>query len=181
MEEFVATETIKEKLIIAGLTELELHGFRDFSLRRVASSCNVSCAAPYKHFKDKDDFIGQIISYVDNQWISLSQQVILIFENDKRRQLVEICIAFVRFCIGNTHFRSIFMMNLGSKKANLNMAQIITDLASSYFKEYEQHQRDKKVFKINSLVLGTVAITSNDAKNNDDLLKLLRQAIEDEI
>ena len=115
MEEFVSSETIKERLITAGLTELEIHGFADFSLRRVASSCNVSCAAPYKHFNDKEDFINEIICYVDNQWTALLQQIMSVFEGNKKRQLIEVCIAFVRFCMGNSQFRSIFMMNLGNK------------------------------------------------------------------
>ncbi len=181
MEEFVSGETIKQRLIIAGLAELEIHGFADFSLRRVASGCNVSCAAPYKHFKGKEEFVSEIISYVDNQWLALSKQVMSVFEGDKRRQLLEICVAFVRFCTGNAHFRSIFMMNINGKKAKLNMAQSITDLAASYFENEDLAQRAAKVFKINSLVLGAVTMTSNDTKNNEDILKMLRTAIENEI
>ncbi len=181
MEEFVSGETIKQRLIIAGLAELEIHGFADFSLRRVASGCNVSCAAPYKHFKGKEEFVSEIISYVDNQWLALSKQVMSVFEGDKRRQLLEICIAFVRFCTGNTHFRSIFMMNIDGKKVRLNMAQSITDLAENYFAECEKEQKAAKVFKINSLVLGAVTMTSNDTKNNEDILKMLRTSIENEI
>ena len=141
----------------------------------------MSCAAPYKHFKGKEEFVSEIISYVDNQWIALSQQVMSVFEGNKRRQLLEVCIAFVRFCTGNTHFRSIFMMNQGSEKTKLNMAQSITDLAKSYFENDDLAQRDAKVFKINSLVLGAVTMTSNDTSKNDNILKLLRQAIESEI
>ena len=47
-------ESIRERLIIAGIKEIELHGFNDFSLRRVAAACEVSCAAPYRHYKNKD-------------------------------------------------------------------------------------------------------------------------------
>ena len=177
----MSSETIKERLITAGLTELEIHGFADFSLRRVASSCNVSCAAPYKHFNDKEDFINEIICYVDNQWTALLQQIMSVFEGNKKRQLIEVCIAFVRFCMGNSQFRSIFMMNLGNKKTKLNMAQSITDLVANYFENYEQHQRDEKIFKINSLVLGTVTMTDNDTNNNENILKMLRHEIENEI
>ncbi|MDD6309285.1 MAG: TetR/AcrR family transcriptional regulator [Clostridia bacterium] len=176
MEEFISNETIKERLLAEGLTELEIHGFADFSLRRVASKCNVSCAAPYKHFKDKNDFINAIICYVDNQWTALLEQIKSVFEDDQKRQLMEACIAFVRFCTGNSQFRSILMMNLGSKKANLNMIQSIADLMASYFENDAQ-----KVFKIQSLVLGTVTMTDNDTNNNETKLNMLRHAIENEI
>ena len=75
MEEFFSNETVKERLIIAGLTELETHGVSDFSLRRVASLCNVSCAAPYKHFENKERFISEILNFVDNQWLILYNQI----------------------------------------------------------------------------------------------------------
>ncbi len=181
MEEIVYNETIKEKLIIAGMSELEIHGFADFSLRRVASTCNVSCAAPYKHFKDKDHFISEIISYVDNQWSFLSQQIMSVLDQDRKKQLIEICIAFVKFCIGNSHFRSIFMMNLSKSEKKFNMYESIAELTKSYFDNLTPEKRDAKVFKINSLVLGAVTMTSNDTTKNDTILTMLKKSIEDEL
>ena len=181
MEEFVSGETVKEKLIIAGLTELETHGAADFSLRRVASLCNVSCAAPYKHFKDKDDFIGEIINYVDNHWTALSTQVMSVFENDKKRLLLETCVAFVRFCTGNSHFRYVFMMNLGSEKTKLNMAKSITHIANDYFATLDEKTRDEKVFKINSMVLGAVTMSGDDTEANKKIIDMLKNNIEKEL
>ena len=48
--------SVRTRLIVAGINELEERGVKDFSLRRVALAAEVSCAAPYRHFKDKDDF-----------------------------------------------------------------------------------------------------------------------------
>ena len=36
--------TIRERLILAGIEEIRLHGLQDFSLRKAASACGVSCA-----------------------------------------------------------------------------------------------------------------------------------------
>ncbi len=180
MEEFISNDTVKEKLIIAGLTELELHGFADFSLRRVAAACNVSCAAPYKHFKDKEDFIGEIISYADTHWLKLSEQVMAVLGNNKQKQLIEMCIAFVNFCTGNSQFRSIFMMNLG-KDTQTNMSRSIIDLAESYFEKLPVEEKNTKVFKINSLVLGAVAMTGNNKQKNNEIIAMLRISLEKEI
>ena len=57
MDEERGSDSVREQLIIAGIAELENHGIADFSLRRVASVCNISCAAPYKHFKNKEMLI----------------------------------------------------------------------------------------------------------------------------
>ena len=40
----------RDQLIQAGLEELTEHGIQNFSTRRVAKKCGISCAAPYKHF-----------------------------------------------------------------------------------------------------------------------------------
>ena len=68
-------ETVKQKLIICAIDEIEKHGISDFSLRRVASACGVSCAAPYKHFKSKEDFINQAATYIMDKWAMLYGQV----------------------------------------------------------------------------------------------------------
>ena len=56
---------MREVLILAGIDEINAHSVTDFSIRRVAEACGVSCAAPYKHFKDKREFIASIIEYVN--------------------------------------------------------------------------------------------------------------------
>ena len=181
MEEFVSGETVKEKLIIAGLTELETHGVSDFSLRRVASMCNVSCAAPYKHFESKERFINEILNFVDNQWLILFNQIMEIFDGDKKRQLLEVCIAFVRFCSGNTHFRSVFMMNIGKDKDKLNITDCISELSGKYFSHLDETQRKQKVFKINWMVLGAVAISGDEPETNIQILENLKNILETEL
>jgi AcrR family transcriptional regulator len=57
MDQDYGMRSVKTRLILAGLNEIEEYGIKNFSLRRVALGAQVSCAAPYRHFKDKDDFI----------------------------------------------------------------------------------------------------------------------------
>ena len=40
----------------------------EFSVRRIAQICGVSCGAPYKHFGDRREFIAAVIEYVNDQW-----------------------------------------------------------------------------------------------------------------
>ena len=51
------TMTPRERLILAGIKVIEENGVSGFSIRRTAAECGVSCAAPYKHFKDKEDLM----------------------------------------------------------------------------------------------------------------------------
>ena len=61
------SKSTKKALIKAGIHELQENGFSGFSMRRVASACGVSCAAPYRHFKDKDEFILEIFKYISRK------------------------------------------------------------------------------------------------------------------
>ncbi|SHI59388.1 transcriptional regulator, TetR family [Clostridium cavendishii DSM 21758] len=55
---------LNQKLIENGLLLLNKEGVDGFSLRKVASMCGVSHNAPYKHFKDKEELIDEIIKEV---------------------------------------------------------------------------------------------------------------------
>ena len=75
MSELTKDSGVRKRLIDAGLKELLEHGPDDFSLRRVASMAQVSCATPYRHFKDKDELVRAVISQIRENWILLTQEI----------------------------------------------------------------------------------------------------------
>lgn len=103
-------KNMREVLLRAGISEINEHGVTGFSIRRVAEACNVSCAAPYKHFKDKREFIAAIIEYVNEQWHTRQKEVLESCGDDIRRQIVEVCVEYVRFLMEKPYFRSILML-----------------------------------------------------------------------
>ena len=58
---------LREALIEAGIRIINERGEDALSLRSVASACDVSHAAPYAHFKDKDELIEAIRKSVAEQ------------------------------------------------------------------------------------------------------------------
>ena len=58
---------LREALIEEGIRIINESGEDALSLRKVASACNVSHAAPYAHFKDKDELIEAIKESVTEQ------------------------------------------------------------------------------------------------------------------
>ena len=85
--------SVREQLLNAGLAELEAHGVGDFSLRRVAAACDLSCAAPYRHFKDKETLINAVLTHIQSQLRLLLEQIAAVYPDDPRRQLTESCLA----------------------------------------------------------------------------------------
>lgn len=61
---------LREALIEAGLKLINVEGEANLSLRKVASLCDVSHAAPYAHFKDKEELIEAIKASVTNKFMN---------------------------------------------------------------------------------------------------------------
>ena len=189
MEEYYQPEALREALIIAGLKEIELHGLADFSLRRVASSCGVSCAAPYRHFKGKDDLILAIIAYVNDQWSLLQDQITAAFKSDNRRCLIEMCIAGIRFRVANPHFRSILLMDSKrldgdqlAERARINETteRLIDDFCLEH--GLSEEETKKKKFAIRSIMYGaTQMLDSGELESSPDTIKMIREFLEKEL
>ena len=104
MADSYADSGIRKRLIEAGLTELLEHGSGDFSLRRVALAAQVSCAAPYRHFKDKDELVRAVIAEIRENWFLLANEVGAIFDVGTKEHVSELLVACVRFWIGGNNF-----------------------------------------------------------------------------
>ncbi|MDO4732838.1 MAG: TetR/AcrR family transcriptional regulator [Bacillota bacterium] len=160
--------SVKEQLILAGLREIESRGLTDLSLRRIASSCGLSCAAPYKHFADKHDFILAIIDYVNQEWLQRSYQVEKKFAGDSRRQLVELSMEYIYFLLENPHFRSILMLRDDSldeeqTRRKTEVSATTKRIISRYCAEagLSKEAEIRKTFVVRSLVYGASLMLDN--------------------
>ena len=163
MEEVFTPEKVKNRLVLAGLKELDKHGVIDFSLRRVAIEAGVSCAAPYRHFKDKDELISAIIAYVMEGWTLLSEQIGELYADDPKSLICELAVAGARFWIANGNFRTVIMnapkLSEGSamqafESPFLNAVEALCRIENGY---------DKTVLTFRALSLVYGAITLADA------------------
>lgn len=180
---------VRSRLILAGIQEIEEHGLTDFSLRRVAAACEVSCAAPYKHFKSKDDLILEIIRYINEQWELLQRQIVEIFEDDLSRQLVELSVANIRFWIANPNFRSVLLsdhhlMLPEQREEKSRLGSAILELIRRYCADngLSPLEAQHKTYRIRSMIYGAVLMLDNgELENNDTTMQIIRQSIEQEI
>ena len=85
------SSAVRDRLIDAGIRELEAYGAQGFSLRRVAQVCGVSCAAPYKHFKDKQALIEAIADTLNSRWLDRQAEALGELGGDPGAQLKTIC------------------------------------------------------------------------------------------
>lgn len=89
--------TSKELLIDASLRLLERDGLEGFTIRQVAEFCNLSVAAPYKHFKNKDELLYAATQKMVEQWKVQEAQSIAQYAPDLKEQMVQLSMEWIRF------------------------------------------------------------------------------------
>ena len=171
MEEELGSASVREQLIKSGIEELENHGIADFSLRRVAAACNISCAAPYKHFESKEALIEGIFDYIESQLNLLLDQVAAVYCEPKIC-LSEICIAYIRFCIANPHFRAVLMLS----GRNLPLAKRVEELMKKCFPQMESTERADRGYVIRSIAYGAaLLLESGELEYSDHIIERIRE------
>lgn len=173
----------REHLLVAGIIEIEKHGLSEFSLRRVAAACGVSCAAPYKHFKNKDEFVLEIIKYIGGRWQMLEEQVIKIFEADKAKQIEELAAAYIKFWIANPNFRSILLLNPRQMDDAQKAARAAIDARLiALIENYDTARREKRVYEIRSLIYGALLLLeSGEMQNDEAALRMIKASIRERL
>ena len=181
MEEIYTTDDVRSRLILAGLKELDKHGVVDFSLRRVAIESGVSCAAPYRHFKDKDELISSIISYVMEGWTILSQQIGELFSADKKRLVAELSVAGLRFWIANGNFRTVIMNLERSSVEQGPMEMFERPFAASIGEICPEVDVNEIEFKVLSALYGAISLVDGGRYSSDVAAGILKSIVLDTI
>lgn len=181
---FVAerNKNMRQTLIVAGISEINTHGVTGFSIRRVAEACNVSCAAPYKHFKDKREFIACIIEYVNEQWRERQQEVLAACGDSLRQQIVEVCVNYVKFLMEKPYFRSILMLkdeefdNIYHKTRG-QMSSRSQRLEADFFATsgMDQSTVKRKLHLVRAMIFGTVFMfDTGELEYNEEVMENVR-------
>ena len=176
---------LREALILAGIQEINANGVANFSIRRVADACNVSCAAPYRHFESKRDFIAAIIDYVNDQWAAHQEELIAQCDGSLRQQIITICLGYVRFLMEQPTYRSILMLkdeefdNLYHKKRT-QFGSLSQTLNAQLFEASGDSQEiwERKLMMVRSLIFGLVFLyDAGEFEYNETTLGYLRYTI----
>lgn len=122
---------LKKQMILKGLELLNEKGIDGFSLRKIASMCNVSHTAPYKHFKDKEHLIKEIYNYVINEF---DNSIINSLDNTLNPEdlMVEIGKGYVRFMVDNPNYLKFLMINNHLSSAKLENGDIVNSKSNSF-------------------------------------------------
>lgn len=177
----------REALILAGIEEIDRSGLRNFSMRRIASACGVSCAAPYKHFENRTDFILAILQYINSRWNAV-QEEILSRGIDTRALLVEISVAYVRFLVEHPYFRSMIMLRddtmseeMLREKGALSACSRMLIHRYCQAVHMDAATEKRKTYVVRSLIYGAALMIDNgELPGNEESYAIVREAVERE-
>lgn len=181
-------KNMRERLVLAGIEEINAHGVTGFSIRRVAQNCNVSCAAPYKHFKDKREFIAAVIEYVNSQWAQRQKEVLEQCGESLRQQIVEVSVQYVRFLMENPYFRSILMLKDAGfdniyHKPQGQMSSRSQQLEKDFFATtgWDVSVQKRKLHVVRAMIFGTIFMfETGELEYNEEALQNFRYTIDRE-
>ncbi|MBR4835067.1 MAG: TetR/AcrR family transcriptional regulator [Thermoguttaceae bacterium] len=181
--------SIRERLTLAALAEVEAFGFEGVSTRRVANSCGVSCAAPYKHFKNKRELLVAVVSHINDRWLERQEKTLARFADAPiRRQLVELSLEYVRFMVENPSFLAVWTakgktdcvdyLPIKAKTSELSKA-----LLAQYCEEFgvSETTARAKMYVVRSLIYGAALMFCNgDLEYDEDALQFVAEFVDRE-
>ena len=162
---------LRNALIEEGIKMINSSGEESLSMRKLAEKCGVSMAAPYAHFKNKEEMINAIKQYVEDAFTEYLQAAVNKAEADVEARIVALGISYVSFFIDNPEYftflfsRGYVHLNLDFKSPDENTFKpykLLKDLCSRYFDEKKpglsDYEKELEIIRIWSSVQGVASI-----------------------
>jgi len=113
-------EGLKNLLIEKGIEIVNTDGVQSFSLRKAAAACKVSHAAPYSHFRNKEELLNAMQLHITDRFSKMLETAVA--ENKKPAALLKkLGIAYVSFFIDNPAYFQ-FLYSKSDIKVDLTLS-----------------------------------------------------------
>lgn len=162
---------LRNALIEEGIKMINTSGEDSLSMRKLAEKCDVSMAAPYAHFKNKEEMINAIKKYVEDAFAEyLEKAISIVSDGNIEKKIIVLGNAYVSFFIDNPEYftflfsRGYVHLNLdyNSDEDNFKPYKILKDLCKRYFTEKKpelsNHDKELEIIRIWSSVQGLTSI-----------------------
>ena len=163
---------LRNSLIEEGIKMINAGGEESLSLRQLAQKCGVSMAAPYAHFKNKDEILLAIKNHVtDNFTVFLENAVNSVTDDDVEKKILALGNAYITFFIKNPEYftflfsRGFIHLNLdfnSTEEINFKPFKILKDLCIEYFSkklpDLSDYQKELEIIRIWASVQGLTSI-----------------------
>ena len=167
----MSVRRLKDMFLEEGLKELNSKGILDFSLRRISANLDVSCAAPYKYFENKEAFVSEIVVYAKERCAKKLEKIVSSTRSTEEKAL-GILKDYLAFLTLNPYIRSVLIGR------DPSLDTIMTPSVKELFEEYRikrnlsKKEMDIKLFSVFSIIYGTsimIDLTDPDLRDQVSL------------
>ena len=162
---------LRNALIEESIKMINSSGEESVSMRKLAQRCGVSMAAPYAHFKNKEEMINAIKEYVEESFTKYLEDAVASCENNIEKKIITLGNAYITFFIENPEYFT-FLFSRGYIHANLDFKssgekdfkpfKILKDLCAIYFEqkkpELSDYEKELEIIRIWASVQGITSI-----------------------
>lgn len=163
---------LRNALIEEGIKMINSGGEGSLSMRKLAEKCGVSMAAPYAHFKSKDDLINAMKNHVTENFTErLEKSVSKIRDGGIEKKIIALGNAYILFFMEHPEYftflfsRGYIHVNLDFSKSDENNFKpflILKDLCTQYFAEKKpelsDYEKELEIIRIWASVQGLTSI-----------------------
>lgn len=164
---------LRNALIEEGIKMINTQGEEGLSLRKLATVCGVSNAAPYAHFASKEDMINAMKEYVSQKFYDFLKVAVDEHKDESvEKRIVAMGNAYVLFFMHNPEYftflfsRGYIHLNLdlqSDDEVNFKPYEMLKNLCLEYFTEVKpditDYEKELEIIRIWSSVQGLTSIT----------------------
>ena len=96
---------LRNDLIEKAIAIVNNEGVQGLSIRKVAGVCGVTYAAPYAHFKSKDNLLAAIQEHITQQFVKVLEDTLMLYKESKEL-LLYLGVSYVNFFLDNPNYYS---------------------------------------------------------------------------
>jgi AcrR family transcriptional regulator len=179
-------------MIQRGMQLLNEVSYEGFSLRKVAVICGVSHAAPYKHFKSKEELITAIVQEVSGSFKAALEDAVQMYPENPENQIIELGKCYVRFMVENPDYMRFIFINPNQKAINMinesdcstNPYQVFKNSALRYLEWLKANPQNQAVDILTmwSLVHGySMLLVNNNIDIPDNYLEITDKMLREKL
>ena len=131
----------------------------------------------------------EIIQYIKYQWSLLKTEINKLYKNDEKQLLIELCIFYIKFLVGNPNYRSIILLDSmeidDEGYSDIESARNFIELELEHYMKINNIsalESRRKSFVIRAIVFeATLLLERGDLENTPDNFDFIRYCIAKEL
>jgi len=143
-----AGRNLETELVEEAVRQLRKSGMERFSARAVAEACHVSCAAPYKHFKGRQELFRAMSEHLDETLLKTMEEIEEKWAGNYKQAHLEMNVAYICYLCQNPFLiNGSFWKLIDEEQAGIRKWKSFQKMTHQFFMYCETHRISREIYK----------------------------------